>query len=161
MKISLLSLLLFLAHSLFASEKVLLNIHSVSQSVNEFYTLKQLQKLPQHEIKITIPWTDEEHIYKGPYLEDVFSSAGIEGRWLTLYALDHYQVSFNYQRIKKYNPILGLQIDGELLTIRSKGPIWLILPVNEYKELEAAVYNDYMVWQLIKINSEDKENSVH
>lgn len=152
----LLWLFLLLPFSLLASEKTVLNINSAPQSINVLYTLKQLQQLPQHEIRTKSPWTNGVHIYKGPYLDDVLKLAKTEGDWLTLHALDSYQISFNYQRIKKYNPILALQIDGTLLTVRTKGPIWLMLPIDEFKELGTAIYQDYMVWQLVKIDVEDK-----
>lgn len=142
------------------SEKILLNIHSDSQQVSEQYTLTQLQHLPQHEIRTKIPWTNETHTYRGPYLEEIFTLAKIKGEWLTLYALDHYQVSFNFKKIKMYKPILALQVDSKPLTIRTKGPIWLILPMSDYKELSAAIYNDYMIWHLIKISIEE-EVGVH
>lgn len=149
-------LLLILCVPLFisASEKVLLEINSVSQSLHQKYTLQQLQALPQYEMKVKTPWTTDSHIYKGPYLEDVFALAGIEGNRLTMFALDHYRVSFDFQRIKKYKPILALQVDGELLTIRSKGPIWVMLPLDDFKALGEAIYQDYLVWQLVKIDVE-------
>ena len=142
-----------------ASEKVLLGIHSNSEQVSEQYTLGQLQQLPQYEMRVKLPWTNETHTYSGPYLEDVLLMANVSGQWLTMYALDHYQISFHFQRIKKYKPILALRIDEKLLTIRTKGPLWVILPMSEYKELNAAIYHDFMVWQLVKINVEEKEHA--
>ena len=141
-----------------ASEKALLNINSVSQGISAQYTLSQLLQLPQHEILANIPWTNETHSYSGPYLEDVLALADTTGKWLTLYALDRYQISFSFDRIRQYKPILALTVDRKKLTVRTKGPIWLILPVDDYRELDAAIYHDYMVWQLIKITVEEKNN---
>ncbi|WP_157822361.1 molybdopterin-binding oxidoreductase [Psychromonas sp. Urea-02u-13] len=135
-----------------------MNINSVSQGVNEQYTLSQLLQLPQHEIRTNIPWTNKTHTYSGPYLEDVLALANVSGQWLTMYALDRYQIDFNFNRIKKYKPILALSVDRKKLTIRTKGPIWVILPMDDYAELDAAVYHDFMVWQLVKINVEEKSN---
>ena len=71
-------------------------------------------------------------------------------------ALDSYKISFDYQRIKKFQPILALQVDGKLLTVRTKGPIWVILPLDKYEALDAAIYHDFMVWQLVKLDVEEK-----
>ena len=158
-KINCLLLLLCLPFFISASENKLLEIYSDSEVVAEQYTLQQLQQLPQHEIQTKIPWAAGTHIYKGPYLEDVFALAKVKGHWLTLHGLDQYQISFNYLNIKKFKPILALQVDGKLLTIRSKGPIWVILPLDDYKELNAAIYHDYMVWQLVKINVEESASA--
>ncbi|MCP4323412.1 MAG: hypothetical protein GY787_16490 [Alteromonadales bacterium] len=75
-----------------------------------------------------------------------------------MYGVDKYQVSFSYHRIKKYKPILALQSDENLLSIRTKGPVLLILPIDEYEELNVSIFHDYMVWQLVKIEVEDIES---
>jgi hypothetical protein len=151
-------LLLCLPFFSLASEKILLQVNSVSQAVNAQFTLEQLLQLPQHEIRTNLPWADTAHTYKGPYLEDVLALANVSGHWITMYALDRYQIDYNFDRIKKYKPILALTVDRKRLTIRTKGPIWVILPMDDYAELDAAVYHDYMVWQLVKINVEEKSN---
>lgn len=150
-------LFLFMPFFISASEKIVLDINDMVQSVNEQYTLQELQQLPQQEISIQLPWTDQPYTYKGPYLEDVFEHAGVEGRWLTLHGVDNYKISYSYPSIEKYKPILALQADGNLLSIRSKGPIMLILPIDQYKELNTLVYHDYMVWHLMKIDISNKE----
>lgn len=149
-------LLVFIPFSAFSSEKVLLKVNSTSASISEEYTLQQLQQLPQYEIKTSIPWSNSVHTFKGPSLEDVLALANAKGQWLTMSALDSYKISFDYQRIKKFQPILALQVDGKLLTVRTKGPIWVILPLDKYEALDAAVYHDFMVWQLVKLDVEEK-----
>jgi len=156
-KVGFLSLLVTFSFYLSASEKKLLTVSSTSESINATFTQQQLMQLPQHEIKTNLPWTEDSHTYSGPRLEDVLTSLEAKGEWLTLRALDYYSVSVNINKIKKFNPILALKKDDKLLTVRSKGPIWLILPVDSYPELNAALYNDYMVWHLVKIDVEDRE----
>jgi len=156
-KVGFLSLLFTFSFYLSASEKKLLTVSSTSESINATFTQQQLMQLPQHEIKTNLPWTEDSHTYSGPRLEDVLTSLEAKGEWLTLRALDYYSVSVNINKIKKFNPILALKKDDKLLTVRSKGPIWLILPVDSYPELNAALYNDYMVWHLVKIDVEDRE----
>jgi len=156
-KVGFLSILATLSFYLPASEKTLLTVNSVSESIHATLTQQQLLQLPQHDITTNLPWTDASHTYSGPYLKDVLASLKAQGQWLTLTALDYYSVSLNFDRVKKFNPILALKRDGKLLTIRTKGPIWVILPVDSYPELNAALYNDYMVWHLVKIDVEEKE----
>jgi len=152
-------LLLMLPFYLFASERTLLEINASSEGINKKYTLEALLTLPQYDVQTKLPWTQEAHIYSGPYLKDVLQSAKVEGGQLTLEALDYYSVSLDFQKIAKFNPILALKKDGKALTIRSKGPIWLILPIDDYPQLNAAIYNDYMVWHLVKISVAAKEGN--
>ena len=116
-----LALLLMLPFYVFASEKKILEINSVSESINKQYTRQELFTFPQYDIKTKLPWTLQVHTYSGPYLKDVLKSSKTKGRWLTLEALDYYNVSFNLQTIEKFNPILALKKDGKWMSIRSKG----------------------------------------
>lgn len=140
-----------------AGEKVLLDIIATPEGESKQYTQAQLLAFPQHEITTNLPWTEEKHTYSGPYLEDVLQASQVAGQWLSIEALDKYKVDVNFEKIKEFKPILALKRDGKLLTIRTKGPIWLILPVDYHSELSAALYNDFMVWHLVRIGVQVQE----
>ncbi|VFB10773.1 oxidoreductase molybdopterin binding subunit [Aeromonas salmonicida] len=40
-----------------------------------------------------------------------------------------------------------------MLTLRNKGPLWIIYPLSEYPELNKEVYHSRMVWQLTALES--------
>ncbi len=44
--------------------------------------------------------------------------------------------------------ILALRTNGARLTIRDKGPIWLMYPLDDHAELRDPVYNSRLIWQL-------------
>ena len=44
--------------------------------------------------------------------------------------------------------ILAMQADGTRLSIRDKGPIWLMYPVDDFPELQDPKYNLRLIWQL-------------
>lgn len=150
-------LLLLVSVSSQAAEKTLLNVNVTSEGMNLSFTEAQLLALPQHDIYTSLPWTETKHTYSGPYLDDVLRMAQADGPWVCFEALDKYKVTLDYGLIKDFKPIIALKRDGKSLTVRTKGPLWLILPVDDHATLNAALYNDFMVWHLIKISVHDKE----
>ena len=44
-----------------------------------------------------------------------------------------------------------MERDGEKLSRRDQGPIWLMYPLDDYSELRDSIYNTRLVWQLTKI----------
>ena len=42
-------------------------------------------------------------------------------------------------------------MNGKRLSLRDKGPIWVIYPMTDNKELQDPAYNQRLVWQLVKI----------
>ncbi|MBD1557106.1 molybdopterin-dependent oxidoreductase [Vibrio sp. S9_S30] len=152
----LLLLLIFSGLSSAQSKNEILTVTGeVEKPVN--YTLEKIKSFPQFLITTNTPWTNEAHSYKGPKLEDILTDAKAKGSWLTLKALDKYQVTVDFERIRQFNPILAWEDNGKEMSVRGKGPLWVILPKDHYKELQSQIFNDYMVWQLINVEVLAKE----
>ncbi|HEH9400602.1 TPA: molybdopterin-binding oxidoreductase [Aeromonas sobria] len=116
------------------------------------FDLAKLQALPQHEVVTGNPWVDKPHRYKGPKLADLLASVGASGKTVILTALNSFQISIEWDKVAKYDPILAWQDDGVVMRVRDKGPIWFMLPLDQYPELKRSEYTDMMIWQLDSID---------
>lgn len=114
--------------------------------------LAMLKALPQHTIVTAHPWDDGQHAYTGPLLKDVLSLVGASGNQLRLKALDDYSVRFVFDELEAYRPILAWQEDGMPMRIRDRGPLWLMLPLDEHPTLTQMKYLSTMIWQLAMID---------
>lgn len=112
------------------------------------FDLARLQALPQHDIVTGNPWVDKPHKYRGPRLADVLAAVGADGNTITLTALNSFQIRMAWDKVAKYDPILAWQDDGTVMRVRDKGPLWFMLPLDQYPELKRSEYTDMMVWQL-------------
>lgn len=77
------------------------------------YTLENIKSFPQLLITTNTPWTNEAHTYKGPKLEDILNDAKAKGTWLTLKALDKYEVTLDFEHIRQFAPILAWEDNGK------------------------------------------------
>ena len=50
-----------------------------------------------------------------------------------------------------YDVILAVLRDGEPMSVRDKGPIWVIYPMDDHAELRDDSFNGRLVWQLKNI----------
>lgn len=116
------------------------------------FDLAKLQALPQHEVVTGNPWVDKPHRYRGPKLVDLLASVGASGKTVILTALNSFQISIEWDKVAKYDPILAWQDDGVVMRVRDKGPIWFMLPLDQYPELKRSEYTDMMIWQLDSID---------
>ncbi|HDN9007966.1 molybdopterin-binding oxidoreductase [Aeromonas sp. 602658] len=112
------------------------------------FDLATLQALPQYEIVSSNPWVDKPHKYRGPKVADVLAAVGANGKSITLTALNSFQIRINWDKVAKYNPILAWEDDGVAMRVRDKGPLWFMLPLDQYPELKRSEYTDMMIWQL-------------
>ncbi len=126
---------------------------SPEKNAKALFSLKMLQALPQHTIVTQNPWVDRPHTYKGPKISTLMKVVDAKATYLKIVALNDFQVKVEWHMIKDLEPILAWEDDGKVMNRRDKGPLWLILPVDE-ASLKHSKYFDTMVWQIKEISFE-------
>jgi len=71
-----------------------------------------------------------------------------------MHAINEFSVTVPASDAYQYNVILALFSDGEAMSIRDKGPIWVIYPMDDHEELLDDSYNSRIIWQLTRITAE-------
>lgn len=107
-----------------------------------------LTALPQHEVRTTTEWTDGVKVFRGPLVSDVLAAAGADGSVVAATALNDYSVEIPMADFRTYPVILALWMDGAALTVRDKGPIWIVYPRDDFDELRSSEMNSRWIWQL-------------
>ena len=138
--------------SSFAIAQVALTVAVSGGDVVKTFTLDELKALGEVEIRTSNEFVDGERLFRGPLVRDVLraSKAAESSRvWLT--AANDYQVEVDPKEFFDYDAILALSMDGQPLSRRDKGPIWVIYPMSDNAELRDPVYNSRLIWQLVKL----------
>lgn len=110
---------------------------------------EELTALPQVTIRTHTEFTDGLMTFKGPLARDVVSRLGV-GKATTVHAIavNDYAIDMPVEEFFKYDVVLALYANGKRLTLRDKGPIWLVYPIDQHPELNDPIYNARMIWQL-------------
>jgi len=113
------------------------------------FTEEDLLALPQVTIRTGTEFTDGVIAFEGPLARDVISRVG-RGTATTVRAVaaNDYAVEMPVQEFFKYDVVLALYADGKRLTMRDKGPIWVMYPIDDHAELQDPDYNRRLIWQL-------------
>lgn len=110
---------------------------------------EDFEKIGMTEIKTKVlTMGDGEHVVKGVLARDLLNYVGAKGDNMKITALDGYQIDVPVEDIKTYDVVVATEIDGKALSVREKGPAWLIYPVSGHKELDDTVYESRSVWQI-------------
>lgn len=113
------------------------------------FTLKELLAMPQSSVVTKNYFVTQAANFQGPSLRSVLEATSVSpSATLTMIALNDYIVRVPAQDAFDYNVILAVQRDGETMSVRDKGPIWVIYPMDDHPELQGTAYNDRLVWQL-------------
>ncbi|MFN4235935.1 MAG: molybdopterin-dependent oxidoreductase [Vogesella sp.] len=113
-----------------------------------------LDKLPQHKLTVETPWYKEAQTFEGPLFRDVMKQVGMKGKKLYVVALNDYAAEIPLSDIEKYDVVLARKINGKVLSVRDKGPLFIIYPFDKKPELRTKEIYSRCVWQVNRIRVE-------
>ena len=70
-------------------------------------------------------------------------------------ALNDYAIEVPASEAASGGPILATRVDGKPLSVRDKGPIWVIYPFDDKEAYKTEVTYSRSIWQLKSIEVED------
>ncbi len=147
-----LAALVMAAPSVFAAEETLLTLRNPRIEGRHgviMFTRADLEALQQEEITTTNDFVDGEALFRGPSAFALIDQIGHAGaRVVRLTAANDFFIDVEIQELFDYGAILAMEMNGTRLTRRSRGPIWLMYPVDQYEELQTPSINNRLIWQL-------------
>ena len=109
---------------------------------------EMLNALPQHRLETYTDWTEGLQVFEGPLLADVLERVGAYGSTVRAIALNDYAVDIPSADSEDHTVVLALRQNGTPMSVRDKGPIWIIYPNPSPEAAIASPHNDKSVWQL-------------
>lgn len=115
------------------------------------FDAEMLDALPVTQFATTSPWHTAPATFEGPSLSHVLKAAGAKGKVLRLIAFDKYEIKVPFSDAAEFGPVLARRMDGQVLTIRQKGPLLMMYPFDQSPQLKNDTYYARSIWQLQKI----------
>ena len=123
-------------------------VRQVNQGASAHFDMAMLEAIQQQSISTKTPWFAQARRFTGPLLRDVLALAGAHGSMLRLIALNDYRVDMPMDDAQRHDVLLARLIDDKPMTVRDKGPLFVIYPFDSKPELRSAVYFSRSAWQL-------------
>lgn len=136
---------------------VILTISGALQHTQDGHSAKldlaTLQSLESDTFSLKTRWSNSVHRYHGPRLSAILNYVGAQGNHIRLTALNDYSVELKRQYVTKYEPIVAWSEDDKQLSVRERGPLWLMIPHHKFPELNSELHTGRMIWQLLTIEA--------
>jgi hypothetical protein len=128
-----------------ASSGAILTVRSGETQV--VFTRGDLEGLPQTRFRTSTPWTQGIAEFEGVSFADLIKS--LSGRFskVKATALNDYSATMNVADILN-DGLLAYRFNGEAMTVRNKGPLWIVFPFDANPELKSERFYSKSVWQL-------------
>lgn len=147
-------LLSSLVHAETVSDKIILTITNKSPAAEVQLNDATLAKMPQKSMTLTTPWYPTPQTFEGPLLRDVLKLANIKSGNITLKALNDYAISIPVSDAQQYDVIVARLLNGKAMSVREKGPLFIVYPFHEHEDLRKTDYYRRCSWQLRSITAE-------
>lgn len=95
------------------------------------------------------PWHEPGTVFEGISAARLMAIVEPRGNTLLATAANDYHVSIPVSDLDRYSVLLALTVDGRDLTLRTKGPIWVIYP--DKTDLAPQARAERMIWQLVEL----------
>lgn len=127
------------------------NIQSTNVDGTAQFDRAMLEALGTVVVETTTPWHNGVTKFEGVSLDVLMKSVGAQGQTVTAIALNDYVTTIPIEDFAKFGTILALKREGEYMSVRDKGPLFIIYPFDDNPDLQNQVYFGRAAWQLAKL----------
>lgn len=146
----LIPLCLSLVHAQALADETVLSVYPEGVKTPIVWDLAQLRALPPIEIETTTPFTDGPQRFVGVSLRQLLGEVN-DTAILSLRAVNDYEVAIPVAEINQQFPIIAYLRNGSEMSVRDKGPLWVIYPFDSQPEYQNESTFSRSIWQLVEI----------
>lgn len=116
------------------------------------FDMAMLERLPQQRIVTETPWYPKARAFSGPLMRDLLAAAGVaDGERARLVALNDYRIDVPLDDARQHDVIVATRLDDRPMSVREKGPLFVMYPFDREPQLRSSLYFSRCVWQLKSI----------
>lgn len=114
----------------------------------ETLTLDEIEAMGLDRVETTTTWTDGKQVFEGVLLSRLVERFGGESTTIVVRAINDYEAEIDVAEVRQYDVLLAVRQNGERMTVREKGPGWIVYPRDDHDELADERHNFKWVWQV-------------
>lgn len=122
------------------------------QSPTVVLSLEALDAMDQVSFSTTTIWTDGLIDFSGVSLKALLEELEATGDTVEMVALNDYAVTIPRDELEDDAPIIATRMNGEEMTVRNKGPFWIVFPFDADDKYKTEIHYARSIWQLNRLN---------
>lgn len=115
------------------------------------FDMEMLKALPATEFSTATIWTKGTLTFTGVSLKALMEHVGADGGALRGYAINDYSVDIPADDATADSAIIAYAVDGSAMSVRDKGPLWIVYPYDSSSSFRTEVVYSRSIWQLNRI----------
>lgn len=115
------------------------------------FSASDLRALPSDSFATETIWTEGEQVFVGVPLHSLLTHVGASSGTLLASAANDYTVSIPTSDAVPNGPIVAYSRNGADMSLRDKGPLWIIYPFAGNPDYKTEEFYSRSIWQLDRI----------
>lgn len=115
------------------------------------FSLDDLQALPTNTFETETIWTEGMQTFTGVSLAGLVDVLDIGGDSIEAVAINAYSVQIPVTDAVANGPIVAFERNGASMSVRNKGPLWVVYPYDSNPDYQTEVVYSRSIWQLEKL----------
>ena len=115
------------------------------------FDLAKLRDMGAVTFSTSTPWTTGVQDFTGVPVYTLLKAIGANPSSLKITALNEYEVVIPASDAIEGGPMLAWEQGGRYLSVREKGPLWLVYPFDKKTEYQTEEIHARAVWQVVQI----------
>lgn len=132
-----------------ATAEVLLTLIGTGQPRQ--FERAELEAMPSATFTTTTSWTEGPQTFTGVPLADFLAGLGVTSGTLRAAAVNDYAVEIPVADAVPGGPIIAYARNGKSMSVRDKGPLWIVYPYDANPDYQSEVIYSRSIWQLDRI----------
>ncbi|WP_139165888.1 molybdopterin-dependent oxidoreductase [Paracoccus tibetensis] len=110
-----------------------------------------LESMGYVDVVTTTPWHDGETTFSGVPLLQLLEYVGASGETIIAVALNDYEVEIPVSDVIETGVIAATKMNGNDMSVKEKGPIFIIYPYDSSDALQSQTYYTRSAWQVAEL----------
>lgn len=132
-----------------AQDEIVLTVTNGDDVVE--YDLSTLEAMSSTTFETTTIWTEGPQTFTGVSLQALLQDLDIDDGFILASAINDYTVEIPVSDAVTGGPIIAYSNNGSAMSIRDKGPLWIVYPYDSKTEYQAEIIYSRSIWQLDRI----------
>jgi len=115
------------------------------------FDVDMLMSLDPVTIKTTTIWTEGEQTFEGVALKTLLERLDVTTGTILATAINDYTVEIPVADAVDGGPIVAYLLDGDTMSVRDKGPLWIVYPYDASADYRSEVIYSRSIWQLDRL----------
>jgi hypothetical protein len=112
---------------------------------------ESLEALGMESFETKCPWYTGTVKFEGPLMSSVMDRVGATGKTLVVQALNDYTTEIPMDDFTRFRVILAMKRNDEYMSVRDKGPLFIVYPYDSDTELQSQLYYKRSAWQVARM----------